>query len=325
MTNRTSTLWTALLALGSICAASSAQLTPDRLYVGVDRVIPASAAVPGGLEGDVSVSLLEAGTGKELARAAAAEGALDLAGLFPSLWKSGEPKKVVYAQLNVGDQPIGPAVVIQPLLTPATASPPTSRTGAPKFDQAPVVFSGFRTYVDKYVRWETSDGEIIFRLRPDIAPNTAFNYRHLVEGGFYTDIIFHRVVAANSFVIQVGDPTGQGSGGPGYVIDLEQSSLPHDFGVLSMARTGDPNSNGSQVFVCLSRAGTSFLDGRYTGFGEAVAGANAINAIAATPVGDGDRPTNPPKILSAQLIDADPYGTGPEALSTQAHEELQVR
>ncbi|MCB1281061.1 MAG: peptidylprolyl isomerase [Salinibacterium sp.] len=313
-------------ALCLFACSGFAQLTPDRLYVGVDRVIPMTASVPDALNGEVTISLHKAGSAEEISRAPAAEGELDLAGLFPSLWASGEPRRVVYAQLNVGDQPIGPAVVIQPLLSPATAVQPPNPRSAPEFVQGPNIFSGYRTYVDKYVRWKTSQGEILYRLRPDIAPNTAFNYRQLVEGGFYTDIIFHRIVGGTrSFVIQVGDPTGQGSGGPGYVIDLEQSTLPHDFGVLSMARTNDPNTNGSQVFVCLSREGTSFLDGRYTAFGEAISGAETIRAIAATPVDSSDRPNDPPVLISAELIDADPYGTGPEPLSTQARGDKEVR
>ncbi len=110
----------------------------------------------------------------------------------------------------------------------------------------------------------------------------------------------------------MGDPTGTGAGGPGYFIDLEDSNLPHDFGVISMARSGDPNSNGSQVFLCLSRGGTEFLDGRYTTFGQSIQGADAIRAIADSPVGQGDRPTGSdlPKIITARLVDAAPHGTG---------------
>ena len=83
------------------------------------------------------------------------------------------------------------------------------------------------------------------------------------------------------------------------------------FGVLSMARSGDPNTNGSQFFVCLSRDGTSFLDTQYTTFGECIKGAEVIVKIAATPTNAEDRPMEPPVIKSVKLIDADPYGTGP--------------
>jgi peptidyl-prolyl cis-trans isomerase B (cyclophilin B) len=162
------------------------------------------------------------------------------------------------------------------------------------------------------VVFDTDKGEMEFQLRPDAAPNTAYNFRHLVDGGFYTDIVFHRIVPklpnGEPFVIQVGDPTGTGMGGPGYQVDLEPSTLQHDFGVLSNARSGDPNSNGSQVFVCLSRNGTSFLDGQYTSFAQAVRGGDVIRAIAASPTGPGDKPLDPmPKIKSAKLIDAPPF------------------
>jgi len=182
-----------------------------------------------------------------------------------------------------------------------------------------IVYSGIRAYVDRHVVLETTEGDIRFRLRPDAAPNTAFNFRHLVEGGFYTDIIFHRVVATlpngAPFVIQTGDPSGGGSGGPGYFLDLEETPLAHDFGVISMARSDDPNSNGSQIFVCLSRAGTAHLDGRYTAFGEAISGAEVIGRIGRVEVGEGARPVAPPLIVSARLVDAPPLGQEAERVS----------
>ena len=100
------------------------------------------------------------------------------------------------------------------------------------------------------------------------------------------------------------------------MIDLEDSSLPHDFGVLSMARDSDPDTNGSQVFVALSREGTAFLDGRYTAFAEAVQGAQVIREIAATPVGPEDRPMDPPMLLSCTTRDAQPIQDRLPALST---------
>ncbi|MCB9861278.1 MAG: peptidylprolyl isomerase [Phycisphaeraceae bacterium] len=167
----------------------------------------------------------------------------------------------------------------------------------------------------------TSKGDIELRLRPDQAPNTCWNFRHLVEGGFYTDIIFHRIVGPN-FVIQAGDPTGMGSGGPGYNFDLEDSKLPHDFGVLSTARSGDPNSNGSQIFICLSRDGTNFLDGRYTSYGQTVRGFDVIREIAAVPVNN-QRPIDPPVWHSAELIDAPPYGTGFGGNTTESGDDAE--
>ena len=122
----------------------------------------------------------------------------------------------------------------------------------------------------------------------------------------------------------MGDPTGTGDGGPGYSIDLEPTKLPHDFGVLSMARENEPNTNGSQVFVCLSREGTQKLDGKYAAFAQAVRGADTILAIAGTPLipdrpgtDPKNRPKDPPeKMRSApRCLDAPPFGTGPGPLA----------
>ncbi|MDX2148205.1 MAG: peptidylprolyl isomerase [Planctomycetota bacterium] len=298
-----------------IVSACHAQLTPDRTYYGVDRPIPMTIVLPEGVSGEVSVKLLEAASAKELASAAASPGPVNLATLFESIWND-RSDKVVYAQLvvtsgegeNATSRRIGPAVVLQPMTDRGLASLSGQN---PVFRPTGSAYSGLRAYVDQHVVIETSEGDIELRLRPDVAPNTVWNFRHLVGGGFYTDIQFHRVI--QDFVIQVGDPTGQGNGGPGYVIDLENSRLPHAFGVLSMARTGDPNTNGSQIFICLTRQRTQALDGKYTAFGEAVGGEDVIRKIGATPVA-GDRPTNPPMLKSARLVPAPPYGEGPEAL-----------
>ncbi|MBC7833613.1 MAG: peptidylprolyl isomerase [Phycisphaerales bacterium] len=303
------------LSLGS---AAVGQLNPDRLYYGIKRPAPMTVAVPAGAAGTVEVHLLEPGTAKVLEKATVAAGSIDLASAFPSLWTNPSPR-LVYAQLVVGEVKVGPAVVLQPLLTPVYA-PALDRGQNPAFNPAQSrVYSGLRAYVDKQVVLDTSMGEIKLALRPEVAPNSAYNFRHLVENGFYTDVIFHRIVATNpmghGFVIQVGDPTGMGSGGPGYYIDLEPSTLPHDFGVLSMARSGDPNTNGSQVFICLSREGTRMLDGKYTTFGQAVSGADVIQALWVVPVGAQDRPIEPPSIKAARLEEAPPYGEGPAAVT----------
>lgn len=307
----------AALSLG-LTGVASAQLTPDRLYYGVNREVPMTIKVPEGKKGEVAVKLLEAGTAKELGSASAAAGAVNLATLFPQMWSDSKPA-VVYAQLVVGEEKVGPAVVIQPLLTPASARP--TQTGKVQFMEPPrPVFSGVRAYVQQNVKVETSMGDLTIELRPDIAPNTAWNFRELAKGGFYTDISIHRIAKDNGmgqpFVIQAGDPNGNGQGGPGYNIDLEKSTaLQHDFGVVSMARTPDPNTAGSQFFICLSREGTSFLDGGYCTFGQTIEGAETITKLSSVEtVIDGgrasDRPVNPPKIKSVSLVDAAPYGTG---------------
>lgn len=311
----------AAASLTLLAAPAMAQLTPDRLYYGVNRSIPMTVEVPEGAGGDVQIRLFAPGAETASETAAAEAGKVDLAGLFPVLWTTTAPK-LLYAQLFVGDEPVGPPVVLQPLVSPPYASGTNPADATIRWQEQPgVVHSGLRAYVDKYVVLETTAGDITFMLRPDQAPNTAFSFRHLVEGGFYTDIIFHRIVPLTGrgapFVVQAGDPTGKGVGGPGFYIDLEKSSLPHTFGVLSMARSNDANSNGSQFFIALSREGTSFLDTRYTGFGEAVDGADVIIALERTPV-QGERPVDPPLIKRAYTIPADPMTKRPAPVTRPA-------
>jgi peptidyl-prolyl cis-trans isomerase B (cyclophilin B) len=176
----------------------------------------------------------------------------------------------------------------------------------------PELCSGLRIYPEQDVIIETSEGDIRIALKPDEAPNTAWNFLGLAEGGFYRDVIFHRIVPIERngwpFVIQAGDPTSGGSGGPGYWLPIEPSGLPHDFGVISMARADDPDSAGSQFFICLSREGTARLDGQYCAFGYAVEGADVIQKIAATQIADlaTGRPADPPVIRAARPVPAPP-------------------
>ncbi|MCC6678391.1 MAG: peptidylprolyl isomerase [Phycisphaerales bacterium] len=298
----------ALLAPGP----ARAQLAPDRAYYGVNRPIPMTVKIPADVAGEPSIKLFAPQTTEPVASAAVSPGPVNLATLFPQLW-TGKSPALVYAQLVVGDRRVGSPVVLQPMVDMQPARLDASGRRAVFPPRGPEsTYSGIRAYAEKRVVLDTTQGEIEFAMRPDAAPNTVWNFLELVEGGFYTDIIFHRIVAklpsGAAFVVQAGDPTGTGSGGPGYAIDLENSSLPHDFGVLSMARSGDPNSNGSQVFICLSRDGTSFLDTQYTSFAQLTRGAEVVKAIAAVPVGPGDRPADPPRIKSARAIPAPPFG-----------------
>lgn len=114
------------------------------------------------------------------------------------------------------------------------------------------------------VVFETTKGTIRMDLYPDLAPGHCRNIIGLTKIGFYDGIIFHRVIP--DFVVQVGCPQGTGTGGPGYTIDAEFNNVPHETGVLSMARTNDPNSAGSQFFICLGRV--PHLDNQYTVFGK---------------------------------------------------------
>lgn len=178
------------------------------------------------------------------------------------------------------------------------------------------VLSGFRTYVDRDVVMESDFGEIRIDLAPESAPNTAWNFRFLAEQGFYDDTLIHRIVHMDSsgrrFVIQGGDPTGDGDGGPGYDLPMERSNLPHDLGVISMARSDHPDSAGSQWFICLSKEGTARLDGQYCSFGWASTGGEPIARIADVEIGDAasGRPTHPPGIARMRLVPAEPLVPG---------------
>jgi cyclophilin family peptidyl-prolyl cis-trans isomerase len=311
-------------------ATASAQLTPDRTYYGINRAIPMTVRVPPDVGGEAVIQLLAPVTAEVRASASVAAGGVDMAGLFPMLWKPATPptqERVLYAQLVIGSKKVGPAVVLQPLLEPAFCLFIDPQADEPRYRPGRGGYSGLRAYIDRHVVMETTLGAIEFALRPDQAPNTVYSFMGLCEGGFYTDVIFHRVKAVHPsgapFVIQAGDPiqgyappspgpASPAEGGPGYSLNLEMSKLPHDFGVISMARTNEPNSAGSQFFICLSREGTSFLDAKgYAAFGQAVAGADTIQRIAAVEVDAGDRPKNPPVIKRCRLVEAPPYGQGP--------------
>jgi|SRR5699024_306734 len=134
--------------------------------------------------------------------------------------------------------------------------------------------------------------EIKAELYPDVAPNTVNNFISLAQDGYYDGIIFHRVIPG--FMIQGGDPDGVGTGGPGYSIKGEFSSndfendLAHERGVLSMARSGDPDSAGSQFFIMHDVA--PHLDGDYAAFGKVIEGMDAVDEIASTETGANDKP-----------------------------------
>ena len=326
--------WSRLAGAIALFAAvpALAQLTPDRTYYGIDRAIPMTVKAPAGHSGDLSIQLFATGATEPGATASVVAGGVDLAGLFPSLWRpEGDAPVLMYAQLLVGSTKVGAPVVLQPLVEPPyavrTNDPPVGQ-GEPVYRPSEGPYNGLRAYTDRHAVLETSLGTIEFALRPDQAPNTVWNFRELVAGGFYTDVAFHRIVLKRPdnqlpFVIQAGDPTGTGDGGPGFSIDLEQSKLQHDFGVLSMARARDPNSGGSQFFVCLSRAGTAPLDGRYTSFGQAVKGGEVIQAIAATELDEGGAPKEPPVIRKAYLVDAPPFGEGAAPVTAPPAEGIE--
>ena len=147
---------------------------------------------------------------------------------------------------------------------------------------------------------DTSLGKITLDLLPDVAPGHCTNLIALTKIGYYDGLIFHRVI--KGFMIQGGCPDGTGSGGPGYRIDAEFNRTSHDPGVLSMARTNDPNSAGSQFFICLEKV--PHLDRQYSAFGR-TADADSlavVKKIGSTPTASGDRPVTPVKINKASVV-----------------------
>lgn len=154
------------------------------------------------------------------------------------------------------------------------------------------------------VVFELENGKKIkAELYPDIAPITAANFEKLVKEGFYDGLIFHRVIPG--FMIQGGCPEGTGMGGPKERIKGEflangvPNSLKHTRGVLSMARTADPNSAGSQFFIM--HADAPHLDGQYAAFGKVIEGMDAVDEIASTPTDYSDRPLEEQKIKKVTI------------------------
>jgi cyclophilin family peptidyl-prolyl cis-trans isomerase len=153
---------------------------------------------------------------------------------------------------------------------------------------------------DYQVVFDTTKGTIRIDLWPDVAPGHSRNLIGLARIGFYNGIIVHRVI--DGFVMQAGCPQGTGTGGPGYTIKAEFNSRLHEAGVLSMARTSDPNSAGSQFFLCLGRV--PHLDRQYTAFGKTAdpESLKVVQTIGKVKTGDGDRPVEDIKILKGQVV-----------------------
>jgi peptidyl-prolyl cis-trans isomerase B (cyclophilin B) len=149
------------------------------------------------------------------------------------------------------------------------------------------------------------EGDITIRLNKKAAPKTVANFEKLVEEGFYDGLTFHRVI--RGFMIQGGCPKGTGTGGPGYTIEGEfaangfENPLAHKRGVISMARSMDPNSAGSQFFII--HADSPHLDGQYAAFGKVVSGMEVVDAIANSKTDFSDKPIVPVVIEKAYVIE----------------------
>jgi len=144
----------------------------------------------------------------------------------------------------------------------------------------------------------TKHGKVVIRLRPDLAPNHVAQIKTLVKRKFYDGIVFHRVIPG--FMAQTGDPTGTGSGGSDLPdLAAEFTATPFKRGTLGMARSSDPNSANSQFFICFADA--SFLNGKYTVFGEVVSGMDVVDKIKAGTEGNNGAVDNPDKIVTLRL------------------------
>ena len=146
----------------------------------------------------------------------------------------------------------------------------------------------------------TSMGDLVVELWDDVAPGHVENFRKLASDGFYDGLIFHRIIPG--FVIQGGCPDGTGTGGPGWNVKNEFNDREHVEGTLSMARSNDPDSAGSQFFVCLGREHCRHLDNQYTAFGQVVEGLDVVREIGAADTDGGDRPLEAISMTSVAMV-----------------------
>jgi peptidyl-prolyl cis-trans isomerase B (cyclophilin B) len=144
---------------------------------------------------------------------------------------------------------------------------------------------------------QTNQGAIEIELFDDDAPKTVENFKKLANDGFYNGVIFHRVIP--DFMIQGGDPTGTGTGGPGYQFEDEFNDNKVERGALAMANAG-PNTNGSQFFIVTAEA-TPWLDGKHTVFGKVTSGMDVVDAIEQTATDSRDKPLEEMRIESITL------------------------
>lgn len=290
----------------TLAAGPKFPITPDFTYNGIGRPFKVRVEGVRGAK-KLTLRLCKPAKDETVEEVEIKSGKLDLDKVFKNLWKD-KRAEVLYVQLRGDGKSAGPALVLQPMVNPPVVTlDPTTKN--PKWEaDEDNAYAGIRCWVDQNVVLDTQFGEAEFKMRPDCAPNTVWNFIQLVQGGYYRDVIFHRIVqkhpkTGKMFVIQAGDPTGTGSGSPGYSFGLEKSPLPHNFGVLGMARSTDPNTNGSQFYVALSREATQHLDGRYVTYGELVRGKEVIEKIANVEIGPkDDRPVKPPLIKNARLV-----------------------
>ena len=151
----------------------------------------------------------------------------------------------------------------------------------------------------------TNKGPITINLYPEQTPKTCANFVNLAQKGYYNGLSFHRVIG--DFMIQGGDPNSKsedrsshGTGGPGYTIKAEFNDTPHDRGILSMARSQDPNSAGSQFYIVVKDS--HFLDGQYTAFGKVISGMEVADKIVNSPRDSADNPNDRIEMKSVKIV-----------------------
>lgn len=158
-------------------------------------------------------------------------------------------------------------------------------------------------YTKLQARIKTKHGDMVVRFLPNVAPNHVRNFVELARAGKYNGVIFHRVI--KNFMIQGGDPTGTGSGGStwdGNPLKAEFNATPHEKGILSMARTSNPDSGRSQFFVVHgTHDEVGYLDNQYTVFGKLASGLDVLDKIATAKTGASDRPLDPVKMDSVTI------------------------
>jgi cyclophilin family peptidyl-prolyl cis-trans isomerase len=238
-------------------------------------------------------------------------------------------KNIIYATLAVAIVACTPASTANTANTETTATPAaTSATSSTTATSATATDAGATAspaaaadqnkpmshYENKVAELHTSAGEIDIRFFPDVAPNHVKNFIDLAEKGFYNGTKFHRVIPG--FMIQGGDPntvsgapSTWGTGGSGKYVAAEFSSVLHKRGIVSMARSSDPNSASSQFFIMV--AAYPSLDGQYSVFGQVTKGMDIADKIVNAPTGPQDRPNDPTTIQKIVIRDAKDDEKGP--------------
>jgi cyclophilin family peptidyl-prolyl cis-trans isomerase len=191
-----------------------------------------------------------------------------------------------------------------------TAATATTETAPPAATQEKAMTQS----QDKVAELHTTAGEIHIRFFPDVAPNHVKNFLDLAQRGFYNGTKFHRIIPG--FMIQGGDPNTikgdpgtWGGGGSDTRLQAEFNPVPHKRGIVSMARSNDPNSASSQFFIVVKDS--NFLDNQYTVFGQVTKGMDVADKIVSAPRGPNDRPNSPTTITSVKIRDAKPEEKGP--------------